>query len=599
MRANAISMVYQDPGRALNPSLTIARQVSEAFEAAGARPQMKRSTRTHRDAAARAHRVARARDGQLSASIVGRHAAARGDRDGARLEPRAADSRRTDHRPRRHRRSRSARPRRATARGTRHRGALHQPQPRGDRADVRARRRAVRGQARRGRRDARRVCAAAPSVHGRACCAACRPPGRSKDSERLDTIRGQLPLPGSVTQGCIYADRCRLADDRCRREAPPPYRVDGRARRSDVALPLPRARDRIAPCERRSGLERNRRSIEAQCRRRSRCCARRTSRRHSTSAGARCARSTMSRSISRSGETLGPRRRIGQRQDDARQADARPALTRRRQRARTRRRTALPARVTRRNDEQVKSLQIVFQNPDSALNRAHSVRRLIGRALSRLAALRGPAKDERLATLDGSRALARALSRLAHAAVVGRAQTARRDCPRVRGRAARGGLRRTDVRARRLRAGRDPQPARRSATRARRELRVHLARSACGALSVGSHRGALSRPAAGDRTAPPQCSTDRIIRIPRRCCRRCRRSGRRQARERIRLSGDLPSAASPPSGCVFHTRCPRKLGAICEEQDPPYADAGGGHRIRCHIAVDELRVLQCGGGCAR
>ena len=35
MRANTISMVYQDPGRALNPSLTIARQVTEAFEAAG------------------------------------------------------------------------------------------------------------------------------------------------------------------------------------------------------------------------------------------------------------------------------------------------------------------------------------------------------------------------------------------------------------------------------------------------------------------------------------------------------------------------------------------------------------------------------------
>ena len=36
LRANAVSMVYQDPGRALNPSLTIARQVSEAFEASGA-----------------------------------------------------------------------------------------------------------------------------------------------------------------------------------------------------------------------------------------------------------------------------------------------------------------------------------------------------------------------------------------------------------------------------------------------------------------------------------------------------------------------------------------------------------------------------------
>src|SRR6201996_1345782 len=36
MRANAISMVYQDPSRALNPSLTIARQVAEAFEVSGA-----------------------------------------------------------------------------------------------------------------------------------------------------------------------------------------------------------------------------------------------------------------------------------------------------------------------------------------------------------------------------------------------------------------------------------------------------------------------------------------------------------------------------------------------------------------------------------
>ncbi|HLX00572.1 MAG TPA: ATP-binding cassette domain-containing protein, partial [Trinickia sp.] len=36
LRANAISMVYQDPSRALNPSMTIARQVAEAFEAAGA-----------------------------------------------------------------------------------------------------------------------------------------------------------------------------------------------------------------------------------------------------------------------------------------------------------------------------------------------------------------------------------------------------------------------------------------------------------------------------------------------------------------------------------------------------------------------------------
>lgn len=60
----------------------------------------------------------------------------------------------------------------------------------------------------------------------------------------------------------------------------------------------------------------------------------------------------------------------------------------------------------------------------------------------------------------------------------------------------------------------------------------------------------------------------------------------------IRLDGDVPSARHIPSGCRFHTRCPRKIGAICEQQEPPWADAGDGHRIRCHIPVAELVVLQ-------
>ncbi len=60
----------------------------------------------------------------------------------------------------------------------------------------------------------------------------------------------------------------------------------------------------------------------------------------------------------------------------------------------------------------------------------------------------------------------------------------------------------------------------------------------------------------------------------------------------IRLEGDVPSARNIPSGCRFHTRCPRKIGAICEQQEPPWQDAGKGHYIRCHIPVEELRALQ-------
>ncbi|MDH7488936.1 MAG: ABC transporter ATP-binding protein [Anaerolineae bacterium] len=60
----------------------------------------------------------------------------------------------------------------------------------------------------------------------------------------------------------------------------------------------------------------------------------------------------------------------------------------------------------------------------------------------------------------------------------------------------------------------------------------------------------------------------------------------------IRLSGSVPSALNPPSGCRFHTRCPRKLGEICERETPPWQDAGNGHRIFCHIPLEELRKVE-------
>ncbi len=41
-----------------------------------------------------------------------------------------------------------------------------------------------------------------------------------------------------------------------------------------------------------------------------------------------------------------------------------------------------------------------------------------------------------------------------------------------------------------------------------------------------------------------------------------------EERERIRLHGEIPSHGDPPSGCVFHTRCPRYIGDICHQQEP-------------------------------
>ena len=63
-------------------------------------------------------------------------------------------------------------------------------------------------------------------------------------------------------------------------------------------------------------------------------------------------------------------------------------------------------------------------------------------------------------------------------------------------------------------------------------------------------------------------------------------------KQRILLEGDVPSARDLPQGCRFHTRCPRKIGAICENEAPPLRDASDGHVIRCHIPIDELVALQ-------
>ena len=68
----------------------------------------------------------------------------------------------------------------------------------------------------------------------------------------------------------------------------------------------------------------------------------------------------------------------------------------------------------------------------------------------------------------------------------------------------------------------------------------------------------------------------------------------RQRSERILLSDDLPSAQNLPSGCRFHTRCPRNLGEICARDEPPWRETGLGQGIRCHIPLDELAVLQAG-----
>jgi peptide/nickel transport system ATP-binding protein/oligopeptide transport system ATP-binding protein len=61
-------------------------------------------------------------------------------------------------------------------------------------------------------------------------------------------------------------------------------------------------------------------------------------------------------------------------------------------------------------------------------------------------------------------------------------------------------------------------------------------------------------------------------------------------RERVVLKGDVPSPLNPPTGCRFHTRCPRAMD-ICRQEEPVFLDAvstgqsGRGHFVACHLVT--------------
>ncbi|MHB9841285.1 ABC transporter ATP-binding protein [Paraburkholderia terrae] len=594
LRANRISMVYQDPSRALNPSLTIARQVAEAFEASGATREdaLKQTADMLRKVRiAEPERVMDSYPHQLSGGMQQRVVIAMALASKPELlildEPTTgldatveaevldlvAQLRDEFHTAVLFISHNLAVIGRMCERvGVLYAGKLVEE---GATQDVFARPRH-------------------PYTVGLLRCLPTV--GRSKDTDRLDTIAGSLPQPGSIAQGCIYAERCRLADDRCRREAPPPYRVSARhgdqmsrCHYHERAMELPRATPVDAPAH-ASGNANESRDASPVLR------AESVSKTFHVAGAALRAVDDVSLELAK-GETLGlvgesgsgkttlAKLLLGLVSPDAGSVIELDG-------------TPLPARVTNRNDEQVKSLQIVFQNPDSALNRAHSVRRLIGRALSRLSALHGDAREERLASL------AQAV-RLPDRYLTSRT------------RQLSGGLKQRVAIARAF-AG-DPrivvcdEPTSAldvSVQAAILNLLADLQRDRSVSYVFISHDLNVVRylsdriavlyvgrlleigPASAVFDGPHHPYTEALLSSVPALDQHDGEASPDAKPQRIRLAGELPSPAAPPSGCVFHTRCPRKLGAICEQQDPPYADAGDTHRIRCHIPVDELRVLQ-------
>jgi len=587
MRAHTVSMVYQDPSRALNPSLTIGRQVSEAFEAAGA---------TRADAFARAlemlrhvriaapERVMTSYPHQLSGGMQQRVVIAMALASKPALlildEPTTGLDATVEaevldlvaklreefgtavlfisH-------NLAVIGRMCSRVGVLYAGRLVEE---GATADV----------------------FGAPSHPYTVGLLRCLPSeGRSKDGEPLDTIAGSLPPPGAAIAGCAFAPRCRLADERCRRVTPPPQRFHGehgtqmsRCHYYEQASTLAHAATPPARADAAS---------DAPAHAPLALHAAHLSKTFHASGTPMRAVDDVSLDLA-AGETLGlvgesgsgkttlAKLLVGLLAPDpgaTLELDGKP----------------LSAHVAGRDDEQVKSLQIVFQNPDSALNRAHSVKRLIGRALSKLGALRGRAHGARLATL-------------AHAV---RLPTRYLD---ARTRQLSGGLKQRVAIARafagdpRVVVCDEPTSALDVSVQAailnlltdlQRERGVsyvfishdlHVVRYVSDRIAV-LYLGRLLEigPAQAVFEGPHHPYTEALLSaMP------TFGPPNAQSNARIRLTGDPPSGVAPPSGCVFHPRCPRKLGAVCEEHDPPFTDAGEGHRIRCHIPVHDLRALQ-------
>ncbi len=403
--------------------------------------------------------------------------------------------------------------------------------------------------------------------------------GVRKDHGRLDTIPGFLPPLGAELAGCVFADRCALADTRCHEEEPPFFSVErgheSRCWYHDRASALPRAE---APDLELPRVARGEPAL-VEIRELSKVFAQRGHDVHALTefSAAVWAGETLGLvGESGSGKTTLARTLLGivAASEGAVTLDGR----------------TLPPTYQKRSRDDLRSLQIVFQNPDSALNRRHSVQRILLRSMKKLAGIGGAAADARLRDL------------------VSRVRVTERTLTQKPVQLS-GGLKQRVAIARAF-AG-DPklvvcdEPTSAldvSVQAAILNLLVELQAEKRVAYLFISHDLGVVR-YISDRIAvlylgrlqelgpadvvfdgPHHPYTEALLSaVP---------TVDGGGRDRIRLQGDIPSAASPPSGCVFHTRCPRKLGAICEEIEPPLVEVEDGHLMRCHIPIDELRQLQ-------
>ena len=244
----------------------------------------------------------------------------------------------------------------------------------------------------------------------------------------------------------------------------------------------------------------------------------------------------------------------------------------------------------RRDTDDMRAMQMVFQNPDSALNRTWSVRRILKRSVNKLTGVKGGAADERVEKLaEALRLSPRHLD--------------------MRPRQLSGGLKQRVAIARAF-AG-DPrivvcdEPTSAldvSVQAAILNLLSELQTTESTSYLFISHDLGVVRYLA-DRIVvmylgrlQEEGTTDQIFAGPHHPYTEALLSAvptvDGEPSDRIRIQGEIPSPANPPSGCVFHTRCHRFIEGTCDVIEPPVVEIELGHRIRCHLPVEELGRTQ-------
>jgi peptide/nickel transport system ATP-binding protein len=404
--------------------------------------------------------------------------------------------------------------------------------------------------------------------------------GSRQSAQRLETIPGFLPLLGEPLPTCVFVDRCALASHTCRSEVPPMVATEGRMVRchhtdqvagmaaAELPVGTPSVVDRSgAPLLR---LEHVSKTFEQ---------------------GGKHIKAVRDVSLDLyPGETLGLVGESGSGKTTL--AHNILGLTAPDQGSVLEfAGEQLPPVTRRRSIAQIRGIQIVFQNPDSALNRRHSVRRIISRSLRRLGQVPAERVDKELRDITAAVRLTDRHLDMRPAQLSG-------------GLKQRVAIARAFAGKPRLVVCDEPTSSLDVSVQAAiLNLLGDLQRDGSTSYLFISHDLRVVRylsdriavlylgrimelgPAERVFDGPHHPYTEALLSAA--------PSVDGDGKVRIRLDGEIPSAVNVPSGCVFHTRCPRKLeGDLCSTVEPPLSPTPDGGVIRCHIPYDELAAVQ-------